>query len=231
MINIQKLIQSFRLKWLARIVDDTCGYWKEFALLCFEKLGGLRLILNCTIDNFMMEKWFVDKLPRFYVEIIQAWSQLKEFIKTDDLYSNTQILWYNKYIVYDKQPLFYRDWYASTIVFLKDICTEGKFVSLTKLKENFQSEKTKARALFDYSKLQRAIPKVWLNNLKDASTLDIPKIPLREKEKQLKLRSSKIFYHILLTDERINDGPTYWANLINNPINWKNAFQRNLKKY
>ena len=229
MINIQTLIQSFRLKWLARIFDDTCGFWKEFALLYFEALGGFRLILNCTMDNVMVEKWFVDKLPRFYVEMIQAWSHLKEFIKKDDLYSNTQILWYNKYIVYDNKPLFYRDWYASTIIFLKDICTEGKFVSLTKLKENFSSEKTKAKALFDYSKLQRAIPRVWMNNLKDTSTLDIPTIPLREKEKQLQFCSSKLFYDILLTDERIDDGPAYWANLVNNPIDWKTVFQRNLK--
>ena len=68
-----------------------------------------------------------------------------------------------------------------------------------------------------------------MNNLKDVNTLDIPTIPLRGKEKQLKFCSSKLLYNILLTDERTNVGPAYWANLINNPVNWKTVFQRNLK--
>ena len=40
MIDLGKLIQSFRLKWMGRIIDETDGYWKDMAMLQF---GGLKL--------------------------------------------------------------------------------------------------------------------------------------------------------------------------------------------
>ena len=217
MINIQNLIFSFRLRWLSRIVDDTVGCWKEFALFYLETLGDMKLVLNCTIDKYIVDRFFIDKVPTFYFEIIQAWAQLRELLKKDDIYSNSQILWFNKYVLYDKEPLFYKDWYNSSIIFLRDLCIEGKFLSLTKLNEKLESSKAKAKALFDYSKLRSAIPRVWLSNLKD-SVFDVPKLHFMKKEKDLRFCSTKLFYEIILKDGGINPGPKYWMNLMDGHI-------------
>ena len=87
MIDLHKLIHSLRIKWLGRILDDTEGCWKDFANMYFEPLGGLKLLLNCTIDQNMIEKYFVGKIPSFYLEIVKAWSH-KVIIIMNDLYLN-----------------------------------------------------------------------------------------------------------------------------------------------
>ena len=40
MMAIGQLIQSFRLKWLGRIVDETDSYWKDTANLYFVPIWG-----------------------------------------------------------------------------------------------------------------------------------------------------------------------------------------------
>ena len=73
MIDVGKLIHSFRLRWLGKILDETDGNWKDMANLYFELLGGIKLLLNCSVDLSMMEKYFARKIPSFYLELLEAW--------------------------------------------------------------------------------------------------------------------------------------------------------------
>ena len=107
MIDIEKLIQSFRLKWLGRITDETDGYWKDMAILYFEQFGGLKLLLNCSVDSNMITKYFAGKIPSFYLDILKAWFQFKKSDNQNDIYSDNQILWYNKYITVENKPFFF----------------------------------------------------------------------------------------------------------------------------
>ena len=107
MIDIEKLIQSFRLKWMGRIIDETDGYWKDMAMLYFEQFGGLKLLLNCSVDSNMIAKYFAGKIPNFYLEILKAWFQFKKSDNQNDIYSDNQILWYNKYITVENKPFFF----------------------------------------------------------------------------------------------------------------------------
>ena len=229
MIDIQNLIYSFRLKWLSRILDESDCYWKDFANIYFEQLGGLKLLLNCTIGQNMIEKHFVGKLPSFYLEILKAWSQIKEKCNQYDLHSDQQILWYNKYVTYNNNPLFYKEWYLSNIIYLKDICDNGTFISTTTLKDTIEQNNAKANAIFDYFKLRISIPKVWINNLKRGNVLSIPVITICKKERELKTLSSKVFYQILTKNEIAHKCPPYWENIIEINMDWNQVFKRNLK--
>ena len=62
---------------------------------------------------------------------------------------NSQIVWFKKYVVYHKEPLFYKDRYNSFIILLEDLCIEGKSLLLTKLNAKLESSKAKAKALSD----------------------------------------------------------------------------------
>ena len=114
-------------------------------------------------------------------------------------------------------------------MYLKDICNNGTFISTTKLKDSIEQKNAKAHALFDYSKLRNAIPKVWINNLHEGNVLSIPTINTGRKEKDLKCLSSKVFYHILTTNEIAHESPPYWENIINIFVDWKQMFKRNLR--
>jgi len=111
MIDLEKLIISFRLKWLGKIVDSSEGYWKEMSNVYFQSLGGLKLLLNCTIDINMINTYFVGKIPDFYVEILKAWVRLNMTnAHYSSIDSDKQILWYNKHVVFEKKPLFFIDY-------------------------------------------------------------------------------------------------------------------------
>ena len=97
------------------------------------------------------------------------------------------------------------------------------------LKENLHDKKTKGTLIFDYAKLRDAIPKVWMENLKDSNSLLIPTITVGQKEKHIQLLSSKCFYSILINEKYFAEGPQYWTNILNSDTNWKVVFQRNLR--
>ena len=47
MLDIQKQLFSFRLKWLGRFFKDTTEMWKITCSYWFDLLGGINLLLNC----------------------------------------------------------------------------------------------------------------------------------------------------------------------------------------
>ena len=107
MIDTGKFIQSFRLKWLGRILDETDGYWKNMAMFYFEQFAGLKLLLNCSGDSNMSVKSFAGKIPSFYLEILKAWFQFRKSDNQNNIYSDSKILWYNKYITLGNQLFFF----------------------------------------------------------------------------------------------------------------------------
>ena len=116
MLDIQKQLFSFRLKWLGRFFNDTTEMWKIMCSYWFDLIGGINLLLNCnynisTIDN--------KNIPIFYKEILQAWEKIRycTTLKDIDIMNNesidvlNQIVWHNKHIVFNKHSLFYKEWY------------------------------------------------------------------------------------------------------------------------
>ena len=113
---------------------------------------------------------------------------------------------------------------------MQDVFVEGSFVSNERLKSNIESKTAKAKLFFDYSKLKKAIPYVWKNNVKESLRLEVPTVSISKREKEVNSLSSKIFYHILVTNKIcVDESPSYWADLVDTDVNWKNIFHRNLK--
>ena len=76
MIDVEKKVHSFRLRWLGRLVSDTDHMWKLLGNYWFNRFGGLNLILNSDFQVYNVKSMFDGKMPLFYVEIIRAWSLL-----------------------------------------------------------------------------------------------------------------------------------------------------------
>ena len=208
MIDIEKLIISFRLKWLGKILDGSDGFWKEMSNYYFQSLGGLKLIMNCSIDVFMVDTYFVNKLPPFYLEILKSWVIMNTQNENNSVDLDKQIIWYNKYVVFEKKPFFFKNWYSSGIIYLKNVCFDNRFITTSTLIENVRNKKSKVIVMFEYFKLQKAIPKVWMSNVKEPICLEIPTVLIGGKERLIQKVPSKLFYIFLSKNGNTIEGPT-----------------------
>ena len=116
-LDIQRQLFSFRLKWLGRFFNESNGAWKTFFSYWFNLLGSIKLLLNCsynitTLNDILVQK----KIPSFYVEILKAWEMIRYCTTVKDVCISIhepvkvsdQIIWHNKHVVYDNQSLFYK---------------------------------------------------------------------------------------------------------------------------
>ena len=243
MLDIQKQLFSFRLKWLGRFFNDTTEMWKIMCSYWFDLLGGINLLLNCnynisTIDN--------KNIPIFYKEILQAWEKIRycTTLKDIDIMNNesidvlNQIVWHNKHILFNKHSLFYKEWYDSGIVYLGDLVRANGFRSLEYIMSEINFKRRKCTAIFDYVKLKKAIPLVWIDQISDEvlnsytrkeNTFDIPRLIVAKGVKCITELSSKTFYKLIPSRNALtNTCSLYWENKVNFQVDWASVFKHNL---
>ena len=240
MIDIQKQMFSFRLKWLGRLLNESQGMWKEMANFWYNKLGGIALLLNCNynddISHFVNEK----KIPSFYGEVLCAWRIVRPHVqKTHGSgKASEHILWYNQNITLNKRSLFFKYWFEAGILFLKDVVGKKCLISVQGISEKLKSVKGKSNLMFDYMKLKNALPTVWLNQVsevnetsKGCQSLQIPHLIIRNKKKSVSELSSKCFYRLTLLNCRpmyTNYCCLFWENRFKVDIAWSHVFKRYL---
>ena len=125
------MVQSLRLAWLSRLLSDTNDTWKAIPNYYFNKHGGLAFLLNCNYNASKLAK----NLPLFYRELLEYFSVVKKNSPQD--VNSKFILWNNQNITIDGNPVFWKSWFDSSILFVHDVLnSEGNFLSL----EEFQSK-------------------------------------------------------------------------------------------
>lgn len=237
MVDVEKKLISFRLRWLGRLVNDMSSksMWKILGNFWFNRFGGLNLILNSDFQVYNVKSMFEGGMPLFYVEIIRAWTLVDKRQLGSKPPVEKNILWHNQYIVFNKRPLFYEEWFQSGIVRLEDILTiNGKFKSLEEIISLLRSRKSKRCAIFDYLKLRQAIPRIWLAHIpndrnQEILQLTIPKLMIGKTVKELQDVTSKYFYNNLIQQEGGNTRCCFfWENITKLNITWKRCFERNM---
>ena len=234
MVDVEKIVYSFRLRWIGRMVDNTKAMWKNLANYWFNRFGGLDLLLNSDYQNYNVHAMFGKNMPLFYVEMIKAWSLIDKSIFGEKPEVEKNILWYNQNIVFNKNPLFYKEWFQSGIIRLEDIMINGRFKTVEEIISVLQFRHSKRCAIFDYAKLRQAIPKIWSTQIlihreHDILPLTVPKMKVGKLDKNICDVTSKYFYNVLLQQEGNNSRCCFfWENLIEVNIPWKKCFERNL---
>ena len=113
MIDLDCMIKSLRLAWLQRIYNVTEGPWKWYLSHLLAKFGGL-FLLNCNYDaNYL-------RVPSpFYSQLLTWWSEFREdFASLKDWHN---IIWNNRDIRIDGSPVYYKNFFLSDVVYLKDL--------------------------------------------------------------------------------------------------------------
>ena len=241
MIDIQKQLLSFRLKWLGRLVNENKGTWKNMANYWFDQLGGIKLLLNCDYNKDILMILNEKNIPTFYGEVLNAWMIIRSHanVKSNTLkeYKSEHILWYNQNITLNKRSLFYRYWYDAGIVYLKDVFENNIFLSMENMSRKLASKKGVSNLMFDYVKLKRAIPPVWINQVNqnnEANSLEnlrlqIPNLTFKGKDRHISDLSSKFFYTMIMMNSRplyTNSCCIFWENIFQVNIDWPNVFKR-----
>ena len=237
MVDVEKLVFSFRLRWIGRLVDDTEAVWKHLAHYWFDRFGGINLILNSDFQAHNVSSIFGKNMPEFYVEIVHAWSQIDKKIFGKELPVEKNILWHNQNITFNKNTLYYKEWFESGIIRLEDILLGKSFKTVEEIRSVLKTKNIKRCVIFHYSKLRQAIPKIWLTQIsetnRDHNTLPVavPHIETQKGVKRLCDVTSRYFYNQLIKMEGIHTRCClYWENKIGINIAWENCFARNLVK-
>jgi hypothetical protein len=144
MVNLANYIKGLKLTWLRRYIGNKQN-WGLFA------------------DNYLPKNLFntggnhkenLQNSNPFWCDILEAWQQFYKNvnpISVDDILSEP--IWYN-----DKINLQYiGHWLRKGIIFVGDICSNGKFLSIEEIKANFSVNIT----FLDHYRLIKAIPKEW----------------------------------------------------------------------
>lgn len=246
MTDIHNQMLSFRLKWLGRFLNDNKETWKKMFSYWFDLLGGTTFLLNCNFSfntlNIVNER----KIPTFYKEILEAWELIRTFTTVKDVcmfnpdYNDirNQIIWHNKHILFNNQSLFYKDWYKSGITYLTDIVGRNGFHSMENIRTKINIKRSKNIVMFDYTRLKKAIPTVWIRKLSDGSVSNtsqqgfiVPKLLIGNTLKCISDLSSNVMYKLFPSRNIFtNKCCLYWENKLNTDINWQHVFHFNLEQ-
>ena len=113
MIDFETMVKSLRLAWLKRIFCENDGAWKSYIRQILKQSGGF-FLFRCNYD--------VKDIPirsQFYTELLQWWSEFRIEFDAEKEWQN--IIWNNKDIRINNKSVFYKNFFESGIIYVKDL--------------------------------------------------------------------------------------------------------------
>ena len=188
MIDLETMVKSLRLAWLKRIFNENDGTWKRYLKHQLNPFGSL-FVINCNYD---INDYTISS--QFYRKLLLWWSQFRGMFTSD---SNWQrIIWNNKEIRIDKQPVYFKNYYKSGIVHVSDL--------LFHLSSNdsfgYFAEKISKVNILQWTGIRHSIP----DFLKGGSTsppLTSPSFLIHNNFFDVRKKKSKDYYSLLVTEK------------------------------
>lgn len=169
--RLESKMYALRLNTLRRLLTGEDANWKYFTAhflrVSSMRLGKLTLALEYRLQDIDRD------IPAFHKELLIAWSKNRPHHTRTNIPESradtlNEPLFRNNLIAIDNKPLFYKDWVASGLVQLKDICYEvipgflpvrAIHEILTEHEEN--RDRTLERTMREFAEVLRAIPDEW----------------------------------------------------------------------
>ena len=77
-IDIRTKLTALKVAWVTKILDDNFYPWKIIPTILFATFGGINKIFHHNFKASKQCRSKVNKLPKFYQELIQLWSEVGE---------------------------------------------------------------------------------------------------------------------------------------------------------
>ena len=233
-VDIESKINAMKLTRVKRLSDNYNHPWKIIPSNCFILPNGESIFHRNFRSNvsFNLE---VSKLPPFYKEIVELWSEFC-FQKIDtNSTSYSESLWYNSHIRINNETLFIRKFHLAGINKVGDLYeSDGKLKSFDQLSQNNLPKEM----YFKWMQLTDAIPSCWKRFLMLQDQLTENSIIAPESKflipvyNNLKVSCSKltckVIYSVLLKNNQIKPtSVSYWQQKLNKRLDnkcWEQIF-------
>lgn len=154
LMDLETRVQSNLLQWPKRFVLAPTS---NAALT----LGHL-LRTDSIVDSF---SFTISKVPEgvthimFYIQMFKYWIQFHSTSPTTETQIRRQVIWNNRWITSNGQPLFWKDWKRKGINTMDNICNgeEGRLYSHTEIMERYHVR----CSVLDSLKIRLSIPIHW----------------------------------------------------------------------
>ena len=101
----------------------------------------------------------------FWTDVLSAWSEFRKTME-DESDVNAKSIWWNTRIRINGKPFFFRKAYLSSLMWVSQLVIDGKIISQEKAETEYKLN------FLDYSAILQAIPKDWLQQLKEGRKCD-----------------------------------------------------------
>lgn len=188
--DIFSIVKASRLIWIKRYTSSCNHIWKtlfENAL----KLSNLNpeILFFCDFDIKQWKNKHV--ISTFYQDVLTEWFRFGNANMNKD-----QIVWYNKNILIQEQPIFYNQFFKKGITYIRDLYDEREHL------RNFEYWKSKGLKGKDFLKWSGIIASVTKNVPKKAIkyivTNNLEYENLTYLNRPLKTVTAKVLYNHLL---------------------------------
>ena len=193
--DIHTFIVSQKASWVKRILNAENSHFLPYLS---EFLPDMYFsdILSLNVDATQLSP----DIPLFYLQMLHAWYQCND--NPDDVCDIlTQVLWFNKNIMINKECIFYKKWYQNGIRYVNDLINDyGKICNYEQFKAKYDVKCNH----FHYMALIDALPKEWKTTIKN-NTVKVLMFDITE-ECMLKRK----FNHVVKPVEEITSKDIYW---------------------
>ena len=217
-INIKAKIISLQCSWIKRLFDDNSHNWKIIPLGFINKYLGKDFRFH---SNLQIDSKYVKTFPKYFKEVITAWSRnlaCKPNIPSAIL---SQFLWFNNFIHIDNSSIYFRCFSEKGISFISGLFdSNGRLKPWNDIRLEYNlDEKYK----FKWIQLIHAIPKSWKESLAfdngNSNNLFILDHHLLKKHQISclpKLNSKELYLMQIVLEYKKPSSQVYFENIFNN---------------
>ena len=219
----ESLVTTQRIACIKKYLDENASPWKVFLSHYLKNIGS-SFLLQCNFKSSNLPS----KLPIFYKECLEAWSDFNAHTPTTKQEVLNEIIWNNQNLLINKQSIYNKKIKDAGFVKLSDILSNN-----SKLK-SWEFFRKNNLSLSDYLLLLgvfSAIPPRWKLLLKNEGTCNIDptdKTASKDAFQDISTMNSKSIYSAMI--KLIQIPPTAqlkFNSLYNIPdiLDWKNIYQ------
>ena len=166
LVDFECKVKSLNVSWVKRLTDNIDARWKA-APSHFYNTNDLTYYFSCNRNSVNQS------IPDFYKSIHDNWSEISTIDKLNSILLRNQVIWDNRYITINRQPIFWKKWYEKGIIKLNDILNEnGNIMNTDEILSTYGFQSNFLNCL----QLRQAIPFEWRRVLAGSKSCDIHNI-------------------------------------------------------
>ena len=113
-VDIEHKIESLKCSWTKRLYDENFHEWKIIPIHYISKTLGKNFKFH---SNLILPLRILEKLPIFYKDVFQCWSNISQTNETVPSAIGSHFLWFNSQIKVDKHVIFYKEFSEKNLHF------------------------------------------------------------------------------------------------------------------